>query len=88
IDTHPETEACTDRSVYPPLADAPLREGAAPPAAPPGPGVPGAPAAPGAGTPRIDQVRAELDELSDLLRGPDHGDRPGEGSTPGNGGGR
>ncbi|WP_435601501.1 M6 family metalloprotease domain-containing protein [Streptomyces sp. C10-9-1] len=27
IDTHPETEACTDRSVYPPLADAPLREG-------------------------------------------------------------
>ncbi|MFG3354141.1 hypothetical protein [Streptomyces sp. NPDC048001] len=69
---------------YPPAPAAPP----APPAAPPGPGVPGAPAAPGAGTPRIDQVRAELDELSDLLRGPDHGDRPGEGSTPGNGGGR
>ncbi|WP_432249220.1 hypothetical protein ACRAR1_18265 [Streptomyces sanyensis] len=51
-------------------------------------GRPRAPAAPAAGTPRIDQVRAELDELSDLLRGPDRGDRPGEGSTPGNGGGR
>ncbi|WP_299527765.1 M6 family metalloprotease domain-containing protein [uncultured Streptomyces sp.] len=27
VDAHPETEACWDRSVYPPLADAPLREG-------------------------------------------------------------
>ncbi|MEV5969780.1 M6 family metalloprotease domain-containing protein [Streptomyces sp. NPDC051921] len=27
VDTHPRTEACWDRSVYPPLADAPLREG-------------------------------------------------------------
>ncbi|GGU64339.1 M6 family metalloprotease domain-containing protein [Streptomyces lavendofoliae] len=27
VDTHPSTEACWDRSVYPPLADAPLREG-------------------------------------------------------------
>ncbi|MFF3326135.1 M6 family metalloprotease domain-containing protein [Streptomyces sp. NPDC002889] len=29
VDTHPETEACWDESVYPPLADAPLREGEA-----------------------------------------------------------
>lgn len=27
LDTHPETDACWDRSVYPPLADAPLGEG-------------------------------------------------------------
>ncbi|MFE5240089.1 MULTISPECIES: M6 family metalloprotease domain-containing protein [unclassified Streptomyces] len=27
LDTHPESDACWDRSVYPPLADAPLREG-------------------------------------------------------------
>lgn len=27
IDTHPDTDACWDRSVYPPLADAPLRLG-------------------------------------------------------------
>ncbi|MEV5577151.1 M6 family metalloprotease domain-containing protein [Streptomyces parvus] len=27
VDTHPETGACWDRSVYPPLADAPLRVG-------------------------------------------------------------
>ncbi|MER5552918.1 M6 family metalloprotease domain-containing protein [Streptomyces sp. NPDC002793] len=27
LDTHPDSEACWDRSVYPPLADAPLREG-------------------------------------------------------------
>lgn len=27
LDTHPETDACWDRSVYPPLADAPLRVG-------------------------------------------------------------
>lgn len=27
IDTHPHTDACWDRSVYPPLADAPLRVG-------------------------------------------------------------
>ncbi|KAB2591753.1 M6 family metalloprotease domain-containing protein [Streptomyces arboris] len=27
IDTHPETGSCWDRSVYPPLADAPLTEG-------------------------------------------------------------
>ncbi len=27
VDTHPRTEACWERSVYPPLADAPLREG-------------------------------------------------------------
>ncbi|WP_149184727.1 M6 family metalloprotease domain-containing protein [Streptomyces sp. TRM49041] len=27
VDTHPLTEACRDRSVYPPLADAPLGEG-------------------------------------------------------------
>jgi M6 family metalloprotease-like protein len=27
VDTHPGTEACWDRSVYPPLADAPLRVG-------------------------------------------------------------
>ncbi|MDT0550666.1 peptidase M6, partial [Streptomyces sp. DSM 41529] len=27
VDTHPETGACWDRSVYPPLADAPLGEG-------------------------------------------------------------
>ncbi|MEU1280659.1 M6 family metalloprotease domain-containing protein [Streptomyces sp. NPDC005805] len=27
VDTHPETEACAEQSVYPPLADAPLREG-------------------------------------------------------------
>ncbi|MFJ9829485.1 M6 family metalloprotease domain-containing protein [Streptomyces sp. NPDC101160] len=27
VDTHPHTEACWERSVYPPLADAPLREG-------------------------------------------------------------
>ncbi|GGT91578.1 peptidase M6 [Streptomyces lateritius] len=27
VDTHPRTEACWDRSVYPPLADAPLRVG-------------------------------------------------------------
>ena len=27
IDTHPHTEACWDQSVYPPLADAPLRVG-------------------------------------------------------------
>lgn len=27
LDTHPESHACWDRSVYPPLADAPLREG-------------------------------------------------------------
>ncbi|WP_329428297.1 M6 family metalloprotease domain-containing protein [Streptomyces sp. NBC_01268] len=27
VDTHPGTEACWDRSVYPPLADAPLEEG-------------------------------------------------------------
>ncbi|MFC9146126.1 M6 family metalloprotease domain-containing protein [Streptomyces bacillaris] len=27
VDTHPETGACWDRSVYPPLADAPLAEG-------------------------------------------------------------
>ncbi|MFC8505432.1 M6 family metalloprotease domain-containing protein [Streptomyces sp. NPDC057411] len=27
VDTHPDTEACWDRSVYPPLADAPLTEG-------------------------------------------------------------
>nr|WP_246574733.1 M6 family metalloprotease domain-containing protein [Streptomyces genisteinicus] len=27
VDTHPETEACGDRSVYPPLADAPLQVG-------------------------------------------------------------
>ncbi|MFE0700520.1 M6 family metalloprotease domain-containing protein [Streptomyces sp. NPDC058872] len=27
VDAHPDTEACTDRSVYPPLADAPLEEG-------------------------------------------------------------
>lgn len=27
IDTHPSTDACFDRSVYPPLADAPLRVG-------------------------------------------------------------
>ncbi|KKZ70262.1 M6 family metalloprotease domain-containing protein [Streptomyces showdoensis] len=27
VDTHPDTEACWDRSVYPPLADAPLAEG-------------------------------------------------------------
>ncbi|MFD2006572.1 M6 family metalloprotease domain-containing protein [Streptomyces narbonensis] len=27
VDTHPRTEACWDRSVYPPLADAPLEEG-------------------------------------------------------------
>lgn len=27
LDTHPETEACWDRSVYPPLADAPLEVG-------------------------------------------------------------
>ncbi|MFH8754681.1 M6 family metalloprotease domain-containing protein [Streptomyces atroolivaceus] len=27
LDTHPGSEACWDRSVYPPLADAPLREG-------------------------------------------------------------
>ncbi|MDX3687295.1 MULTISPECIES: M6 family metalloprotease domain-containing protein [unclassified Streptomyces] len=27
VDTHPDSDACWDRSVYPPLADAPLREG-------------------------------------------------------------
>ncbi|MGW4228810.1 M6 family metalloprotease domain-containing protein [Streptomyces sp. NPDC004980] len=27
LDTHPDSDACWDRSVYPPLADAPLREG-------------------------------------------------------------
>ncbi|MFI6960346.1 M6 family metalloprotease domain-containing protein [Streptomyces sp. NPDC050255] len=27
LDTHPDTDACWDRSVYPPLADAPLRVG-------------------------------------------------------------
>ncbi|WP_374196290.1 M6 family metalloprotease domain-containing protein [Streptomyces sp. ISL-10] len=27
VDTHPETEACADESVYPPLADAPLQVG-------------------------------------------------------------
>ncbi|WP_069172915.1 M6 family metalloprotease domain-containing protein [Streptomyces griseus] len=27
LDTHPHSDACRDRSVYPPLADAPLREG-------------------------------------------------------------
>ncbi|MEF9883102.1 M6 family metalloprotease domain-containing protein [Streptomyces sp. P9-A4] len=27
VDAHPRTEACWDRSVYPPLADAPLEEG-------------------------------------------------------------
>lgn len=27
LDTHPGTDACWDRSVYPPLADAPLRVG-------------------------------------------------------------
>ncbi|MFJ8978580.1 M6 family metalloprotease domain-containing protein [Streptomyces sp. NPDC102282] len=27
LDTHPTSDACWDRSVYPPLADAPLREG-------------------------------------------------------------
>ncbi|MFJ9809866.1 M6 family metalloprotease domain-containing protein [Streptomyces sp. NPDC101158] len=27
VDTHPRTEACWESSVYPPLADAPLREG-------------------------------------------------------------
>lgn len=27
LDTHPESDACWERSVYPPLADAPLREG-------------------------------------------------------------
>lgn len=27
VDTHPDTEACWDRSVYPPLADAPLGVG-------------------------------------------------------------
>ncbi|MFI8005206.1 M6 family metalloprotease domain-containing protein [Streptomyces sp. NPDC086010] len=27
LDTHPRSDACWDRSVYPPLADAPLREG-------------------------------------------------------------
>jgi M6 family metalloprotease-like protein len=27
LDTHPGSDACWDRSVYPPLADAPLREG-------------------------------------------------------------
>ncbi|MFF5045287.1 M6 family metalloprotease domain-containing protein [[Kitasatospora] papulosa] len=27
LDPHPESDACWDRSVYPPLADAPLREG-------------------------------------------------------------
>ncbi|MGW7053888.1 M6 family metalloprotease domain-containing protein [Streptomyces sp. NPDC054887] len=27
VDAHPESEACWDRSVYPPLADAPVREG-------------------------------------------------------------
>lgn len=27
LDTHPDTDACWDRSVYPPLADAPLRAG-------------------------------------------------------------
>ncbi|WTT05933.1 M6 family metalloprotease domain-containing protein [Streptomyces sp. NBC_00090] len=27
VDTHPRTDACWDRSVYPPLADAPLEEG-------------------------------------------------------------
>ncbi|MGW0120304.1 M6 family metalloprotease domain-containing protein [Streptomyces sp. NPDC003327] len=27
VDAHPETEACWERSVYPPLADAPLEEG-------------------------------------------------------------
>ncbi|MFE6098464.1 M6 family metalloprotease domain-containing protein [Streptomyces laurentii] len=27
VDTHPGTSACQERSVYPPLADAPLREG-------------------------------------------------------------
>ncbi|MEU9980136.1 M6 family metalloprotease domain-containing protein [Streptomyces sp. NPDC050856] len=27
VDTHPDTEACWDQSVYPPLADAPLRVG-------------------------------------------------------------
>ena len=27
MDAHPDTEACWDQSVYPPLADAPLRVG-------------------------------------------------------------
>ncbi len=27
VDAHPRTEACWERSVYPPLADAPLEEG-------------------------------------------------------------
>ncbi|WP_079144473.1 M6 family metalloprotease domain-containing protein [Streptomyces agglomeratus] len=27
VDAHPETDACWDRSVYPPLADAPVQEG-------------------------------------------------------------
>ncbi|WP_406394999.1 M6 family metalloprotease domain-containing protein [Streptomyces sp. NBC_00887] len=27
LDTHPDSDACWERSVYPPLADAPLREG-------------------------------------------------------------
>ena len=27
LDTHPDSDACWDRSVYPPLADAPIREG-------------------------------------------------------------
>ncbi|MFC9943233.1 M6 family metalloprotease domain-containing protein [Streptomyces pratensis] len=27
LDTHPDSDACWDRSVYPPLADAPLQEG-------------------------------------------------------------
>lgn len=27
VDAHPDTQACVDRSVYPPLADAPLEEG-------------------------------------------------------------